>query len=142
MKKFVYSMLLFFIIATSSIFMGCVSNGEKFTDRLIDVENVTDREDDGKEALVFEKIDDKDEYALIGFIGLKMKKIVIPEKFNNMPVTRIENNVFKENDEIEEVIMPNTITSHKRSLNYVNSWCVEEKRFFFPSGKSLKYTFF
>lgn len=35
-----------------------------------------------------------------------------------------------------------TMMVHKRSLNYVNSWCVEEKRFFFPLWKIVEIHIF
>jgi len=58
--------------------------------------------------LEYKLSEDGTEYYVIGIGKCKSKKIIIPEAYNDLPVTRIENSAFTSTD-IESVILPTTV---------------------------------
>ena len=59
--------------------------------------------------LVFEKIYNKEEYAVAGIGKCKDKDIVIPESYQDMPVTTIKYNAFYQCRKITNVVIPSSV---------------------------------
>lgn len=66
------------------------------------------------EGIVFEKIEEKDEYAVVGYTGTS-QNIIIAESHNNLPVTRISVDAFRDLDiEILSIDLPDSIVELER----------------------------
>ncbi len=57
-----------------------------------------------------------DKFAVIKkYIGEKDSEVIIPEKINEIPVTEIGEEAFKENKKIEKVVIPSSVTVIRKS---------------------------
>ncbi|HHU24281.1 MAG TPA: leucine-rich repeat protein [Acholeplasmataceae bacterium] len=60
------------------------------------------------EGLIFSLNEDEESYQVIGFTGSDAT-VLVPETFNNKPVTRINQSAFANNDKIYRVIFPDSV---------------------------------
>jgi hypothetical protein len=60
------------------------------------------------EGLVFALNEDGESYQLTGYTGSDAT-VLVPETFNNKPVTRINQTAFADNNKIYRVLLPDTI---------------------------------
>ena len=65
----------------------------------------------GSVGLSFVLNQDGSSYALTGLGSCKDKEIYIPDKFNGMPVTAINNNAFLNGSKIKKIVIPDTVVS-------------------------------
>ena len=72
------------------------------------------------EGVIFEKIEGKDEYAIVGYTGT-LQDVIIAERHESFPVTQLKSDAFKDLDiEIKSLILPDTISLiEKRALTEV-----------------------
>lgn len=49
-------------------------------------------------------------YAVTKLLNMKLKKVIIPDKYENLPVVKISNSCFRGNKTIKEVIIPDSVT--------------------------------
>lgn len=63
------------------------------------------------EKLQFELNDDQMSYSLIGIGECLDDEVIIPSIYNNLPVTRISDNAFLNNNKIKKLIIPESIIS-------------------------------
>ena len=63
------------------------------------------------EGLAYEKIDGKEEYAVVGIGTATDTHIVIPETYQDLPVTMIEKNAFAKNYDLRGVTIPGSVVT-------------------------------
>ena len=71
-----------------------------------------------KDDFKFERIDGKDEYRVTKFNSTQETDIVIPSTFNDMPVTEIGENAFKDCNNLQNIEIPDSILSIGDSAFY------------------------
>ncbi len=65
----------------------------------------------GTEGLAYQKIEGKEEYAVVGIGTATGAKIVIPSTFNKLPVTEIGERAFANSLALTDITIPNSITT-------------------------------
>ncbi|MEG9430397.1 MAG: leucine-rich repeat domain-containing protein [Christensenellaceae bacterium] len=69
-------------------------------------------------ALQYVKINGKEEYAVDELSDNSIKTVYIPDTYNNLPITKINENAFYQNTGIQKVIMSDNITEIGASAFY------------------------
>ena len=69
-------------------------------------------------ALQFVKINGKEEYAVSALSNDNIKTVYIPETYNNLPVTKINDGLFFNNKNVQKIVMSDNITEIGTSAFY------------------------
>ena len=86
------------------------------------------------EILIFEESDIDSSQYLVSEGNVQVRRVIIPSEYNGKSVTGIEYTAFKDNDIIEYIYIPNTITTLKFSA-FEN--CTNLKEVIFEEGSQL-----
>ena len=89
--------LLLILLIAMLCFAGCEATESQIQEAI------------GTEGLQYEKTEDGTGYIVTGYIGSE-KDVIIPENYNSAPVVRINEVAFRQNDTIESISIPSSVT--------------------------------